>query len=44
MGILRNVDCGCDLVGTALSMNYRRDNRMPQLFNFLKIAQKVTRR
>lgn len=30
--------------GTALSLNYRRDNRMPQLFNFLKIAQKITRR
>jgi DNA-binding transcriptional LysR family regulator len=30
--------------GTSLSLNYRRDNRMPQLFNFLKVAQKVTRR
>jgi len=30
--------------GTALSLNYRRDNRMPHLFNFLKIAKDVTRR
>jgi len=30
--------------GTSLSLNYRRDNRMPQLFNFLKVAQKITRR
>nr|WP_291861113.1 LysR family transcriptional regulator [Bradyrhizobium sp.] len=25
--------------GTSLSINYRRDNRMPHLFNFLKVAQ-----
>ncbi|WP_349630082.1 LysR family transcriptional regulator [Bradyrhizobium tropiciagri] len=30
--------------GTALSLNYRRDNRMPHLFNFLKVAQDVVRR
>lgn len=30
--------------GTALSLNYRRDNRMPHLFNFLKVAQDVMRR
>jgi len=30
--------------GTALSLNYRRDNRMPHLFNFLKVAQEVVRR
>ncbi len=29
--------------GASLSLNYRRDNRMPHLFNFLKIAQKITR-
>lgn len=30
--------------GTALSLNYRRDNRMPHLFNFLKVAQAIARR
>jgi hypothetical protein len=25
-------------------LNYRRDNRMPHLFNFLKVAREVTRR
>jgi DNA-binding transcriptional LysR family regulator len=30
--------------GTSLTLNYRRDNRMPQLFNFLKVARKITRR
>jgi len=29
--------------GTSLSLNYRRDNRMPHLFNFLKIAQTFAR-
>ena len=29
--------------GTALSLNYRRDNRMAHLFNFLKIAQNLAR-
>ncbi len=29
--------------GASLSLNYRRDNRMPHLFNFLKIAHKITR-
>ncbi|MEH2549255.1 DNA-binding transcriptional LysR family regulator [Bradyrhizobium sp. AZCC 2262] len=29
--------------GASLSLNYRRDNRMPHLFNFLKIAQKLIR-
>ncbi|MEW6642114.1 MAG: LysR family transcriptional regulator [Pseudomonadota bacterium] len=30
--------------GTALSLNYRRDNRTPHVFNFLKIAQQFARR
>lgn len=30
--------------GTSLSLNYRRDNRMPHLFNFLKVARNVARR
>jgi LysR family transcriptional regulator, benzoate and cis,cis-muconate-responsive activator of ben and cat genes len=30
--------------GTALSLNYRRDNRTPHLFNFLKVAQQFVRR
>jgi DNA-binding transcriptional LysR family regulator len=29
--------------GTGLSLNYRRDNRMPHLYNFLKVAQQVAR-
>jgi len=29
--------------GTALSLNYRRDNRTPHLFNFLKVAQQFVR-
>lgn len=39
--IYRSYD-GCN-PGTSLSLNYRRDNRMPHLFNFLKIAQKFAR-
>jgi LysR family transcriptional regulator, benzoate and cis,cis-muconate-responsive activator of ben and cat genes len=30
--------------GTALSLNYRRDNRTPHLFNFLKVTQRFARR
>jgi DNA-binding transcriptional LysR family regulator len=30
--------------GTSLSLNYRRDNRFPHLFNFLKIARTIIRR
>lgn len=30
--------------GTSLSLNYRRDNRMPHLFNFLKVARNIARR
>jgi DNA-binding transcriptional LysR family regulator len=33
---------GCN-PGTSLSLNYRRDNRMPHLFNFLKVAQRFAR-
>jgi DNA-binding transcriptional LysR family regulator len=33
---------GCN-PGTSLSLNYRRDNRMPHLYNFLKVAQKLVR-
>ena len=29
--------------GTALSLNYRRDNRTPHLFNFVKVAHLVAR-
>jgi DNA-binding transcriptional LysR family regulator len=29
--------------GTSLSLNYRRDNRMPHLQNFLKVALKMSR-
>ena len=29
--------------GTSLSLNYRRDNRAPHLFNFLKTAQHFVR-
>ena len=30
--------------GTSLSLNYRRDNRTPHLFNFLKMAKQFARR
>jgi DNA-binding transcriptional LysR family regulator len=42
-GVTYRTYLGCN-PGTSLSLSYRRDNRMPHLYNFLKVAQKSVRR